>query len=157
MAVTYDFVYELMRAYKNSHLLVNKRMVGAKVSEFLDIPRSYKQIIRDEKGDEQYFQFFEFKVPFYIKREKGIEKYFKRIENFFEGRIIPVSDEEIERYNQYWELPFIGKTIEFLPQNSAMIETPKGEKHYFSLEKGKELPDVFEIMFKPLPYTAGVI
>ncbi len=67
----YSDVYELMRAYKGSNLLVNKRMIGGRVSEFLDIPNSYRQTIRDEKGNETYYQFFEFKVPFCIGLGRG--------------------------------------------------------------------------------------
>lgn len=150
-------IYELLRAYKGSNLLVNKRLIGGRVLQFLDIPRSYKQIIRDKNGKEVYYQFFEFKVPFHLKREKAIERFLKKIESKFEGKLLQITDKEIENYNQYWDLDFIGKTVDFKEKNSAMIVNPKGEKFYFSLEEGKELNDAFQVMFKPIPYTAGEI
>lgn len=153
----FEDIYELMRAYRDSNLLVNKRFVGGRVSKFVEIPNSYKQVIRDKDGNETYYQFFEFKVPFYLKREGAITRYLKKIEEKFENTLVDITDEEIDEFNRYWDLDFIGKTVEFREKNSAMIINPKGEKYYFSLEDGKELNDAFQIMFKPLPYTAGVI
>lgn len=154
----YSDVYELMRAYEGSNLLVNKKVIGGRVSEFLDIPNSYRQTIRDEKGNETYYQFFEFKVPFTLKREKKIVEYLKNyFESKFKGKLLEVSDEEIERYNQYWGLDFIGLTYKFEERNASQIITPSGNVYNFSLEKGKELSDVYEVMFKPLPYTAGAL
>ena len=150
-------VYELMRAYKDSNLLVNKRLIGGRVSEFLDIPKSYRQVIRDDKGSETLYQFFEFKLPQRLKRERAIERYLKKLERKFEDKLLPISDEEIEHFNEYWDLDFIGKTVEFKDKNSVMIINPKGKRFYFSLEEGKELNDAFQIMFKPLPYTGGEI
>ena len=155
--MNFSFVYELMRAYKGSSLLVNKRLIGGRVREFVDVQNSYKQIVRDDKGIETLYQYFEFEVPFYLKREKAIERYLKQIERVFQGNLLFVSDDEINRFNTYWNLEFIGKTNRFLPVNSAKIISPDGREYYFSLEEGKELSDVFEVMFKPLPYTAGVI
>ena len=146
-----------MRAYKNSKLVVNKRLIGGKVSHFVDLPNSYKQVVRDSLGNETYYQFFEFKVPFYLKREKAIEKYLTKLGKPLEDVLLEISDEDIERFNEYWDLDFIGKTVDFKEKNSAMIETPKGERYYFSLEEGKELNDAFQVMFKPLPYTGGKI
>jgi len=61
--VTYNFVYELMRAYPGSNLLVNKRVVGGKVKNFLDISTSYRQVII-RNGKVERFQYFEFSIPF---------------------------------------------------------------------------------------------
>lgn len=152
----YNDLYELMRAYRDSNLLVNKLYCGARVSSFISIP-SYRQIIRDATGKESYYQYFEFKLPFYIKREKAVERFFKRTETLFSGVILPVSDEEIESFNTYWELPFIGLTQEFLPFSSSMIIRPDGSRYYFSLVEGKELSDVFQIFFKPIPFSGGAI
>lgn len=148
-------LYELMRAYKDSKLLVNKRLIGGKVSRFVDLPNSYRQIVRDKEGRETYYQFFEFGVPFYLKREKAIEKYLRRLGEPLEEMLLDVSDEEIEKFNQYWDLEFIGRTVDFKERNSAMLITPSGKKYCFSLEEGKELNDAFQVMFKPLPYTGG--
>lgn len=149
-------IYELMRAYKSSNMVINKSYIGCRVKEFLDIP-SYKQIIRDSSGREEYYQYFEFSVPFYIKRERRIERYLKRIEDRFSKVIQPIEDDEIEYYNQYWDMDFIGLVYEFLPYSSACVISPSGESYYFSLVEGKELSDVFQIFFKPIPYTGGVI
>ena len=153
----YNDLYELMRAYKGAKLLVNKRLIGGRVSQFIDLPNSYRQVIRDEEGKEVYYQFFEFKLPFYLKREKAIEKYLKKLGEPLEKVLLDISDEEIEKFNQYWDLDFIGMTQEFKEKNSAMVETPKGQRYFFSLEEGKELNDAFQVFFKPLPYTAQVI
>ena len=148
----YDFVYELMRAYRESSLLINKRVIGGKVKEFLDIPGSYKQIVVDEKGNKSYYQYIEFSVPSRYKSEKKIEKYLKGLEEkYFKGKLLYISDEEIERFNRYWELEFIG-LVEKLNKGGALVEKPDGEKICVSLRKGKRVPDVFEILFKPLAY-----
>ncbi len=154
----YKDIYELMRAYKGSNLLVNKWHIGGRVSEFVDIPNSYKQIVRDENGNEFKYQFFRYRIPATLKTERKIEGYLKKyVESKFQGKLLPIENEEIEKFNQYWDLDFIGLTKSLDFRNSAKIETPKGEVLYFSMEKGKELSDVYEVMFKPLPYTAGVI
>ena len=75
--IPYEFVYELMRAYPGSALLVNKRVVGGRVKNFLPIPNSYKQVIV-ERGEVKKFQYVEFSIPFLNYR----------IEVFFRKRII---------------------------------------------------------------------
>jgi len=166
MAVEYSFVYELMRAYPNSKLLVNKRVVGGEVEEFLDIPHSYKQVIFDEKGRARKFQYVEWSLPFWLKFlptsfflwrqgwwKKLLTKHFKRIEEeVFEGKLLPVADEEIEKWNEYW-----GEQVYLLEEctnrNCAFVITPQGETVIVGKEaKGKPVPDSFELVLKPLGY-----
>jgi len=151
--VSYDFVYELMRAYRDSNLLVNKRVVGGKVKEFLEIPDSYRQVVIDENGNKTFYQYVEFKIPFYLKSEKALSKYLKKIEeNVFKNSLLQISDEEIENFNRYWNLEFVGLIGSLENKNCAGIVKPSGEQVYVSLQKGKRLPDVYEILFKPLAY-----
>lgn len=150
----WEDIYQLFRASKSSpNLLVNKRYVGAFVYRFVDIPNSYKQTIVDGEGNIVKIQYVPFSIPFYVKREKVIEKIFKTYENKLgSDNIIPVSDELIENYNQYWDIEFIGLTDKLGDRYSAQIEAPSGEKMFFSLLEGKELSDVWQVVFKPIPY-----
>ncbi len=155
MKVTYDFVYELMRAYKNSNLLVNKRICGGRVNEFLDIPNSIRQVIV-RRGQVTLYQGVEFSIPFYIRKEQKIADYFQNeIESkLFKGKLLEMKDEEIEHFNQYWNLPFIG-LLEKEPQDNFAMYLKGNEKLILSLEIGKPVSDVFEIFFKPIPYKGG--
>ncbi len=154
--ITYDFIYELMRAYKGSNLLVNKRLVGGKVESFLDIPNSIMQYVR-LNGIENRYQAIEFHIPFHIKREKAIEEYFKKIEKeVFKDKLLPITDEEIEHFNQYWKLEHIGYVFSVSDEEDdiAIWKSDK-ELHMFSLHRGKTLHDGFQIFFKPLAYKGG--
>jgi len=138
-------------------LLVNKRNFGGRVEEFLDIPKSYKQVIIDDKGNIQKYQWIETGVPSRYRTEKKITRYLKQLEEkLFKNKLLLVSDEEIKEFGKYVEVDYIGLTKSLKEKSSAMLETPKGI-YYFSLEEGKELNDAFIIMFKPLPYTAGML
>ncbi|GEM_PF-1333266 len=170
--VTYNFVYELMRAYPGSNLLVNKRVVGGKVKNFLDIPNSYRQVII-RNGKVERFQYFEFSIPFFLKffplsvwllktswREKLLETFFERMErDIFKNRLLPVGDGEIENYNSFWgkEVYRLRHEVDDYPFNPehlyAIVQKPNGEIFFVSTEpKGKLLPDVYEVLLKPLPY-----
>ncbi len=156
MSITYDFIYELMRAYKDSNLLINKRVVGGQVEEFLDISNSYKQIVINENREMKKYQYIEIKILSRYRSERSLEKFFKRIETeIFQNKLLEISDEEIQYFNTYWNLNFIGLVSKLEDKNSAGIYKPDGNAIYVSLEKGKELPDVFEILFKPLAFIGG--
>lgn len=151
--IDYSFVYELMRAYKDSNLLINKRVIGGKVEDFLDIPGSYRQIVRDSEGKESRYQYIEFSVPNRLKREKKIEDYLRKIEEeVFKGKLLHISDEEIERFNEYWDLPFLGLVKDIDDKSSGCVIKPDGEKVCISLRRGKRVRDVFEVFLKPLAY-----
>jgi len=166
MAVEYSFVYELLRAYEGSNLLINKRVAGGEVGEFLEIPNSYKQIIFDEEGKARKFQYIEWSLPFWLKFfftsffllrqkwwEKFLRRFFEKIEReVFEGKLLPVSDEEIKRWNTYWGEP-IYLLEECTNKDCGMVITPKGETVIVGKEpKGKPVPDTFELVLKPLGY-----
>lgn len=158
--VDYGFVYELMRAYDGGNLLVNKRYFGGKVEDFLDIPNSVMQEVRF-KGNIYRYQGVEINIPWYLKRKRAIEKYLRNVEEkTFQGKLLPVSDEEIEYFNTYWGFNFIGLVSECLPDNcAAWVKTDSegySEKTLFvSLEAGKPVNDAFEVLFKPLAYIGG--
>lgn len=166
MTVDYGFVYELMRAYRGGNLLINKKVVGGKVKNFLEIPNSYRQVIYDENGNPQYFQYFEFSIPFHLKFlptsfwrirqkwwEKPLENFFKWIEKEnFKNNLLPVTDEEIEKYNTYWGIDvFMAKECTY--KNCASVYTPKGEVIHITTQRtGKRVPDVWELVLKPLGF-----
>jgi len=153
MAVTYDFIYELMRAYNGSNLLVNKWLIGGKVEKFLDIENSVMQYIK-MNGQVQRFQSIHFSVPFYLRKEKKIEEYLRKIEqNVFKNALLPISDEEIDNYNKYWKLDYIGYVFEIDDnEDNIAIWRYKNKLMMFSLHRGKVLSDAFQIFFKPLAY-----
>ena len=153
MKVTYNFIYELMRAYNSGNLLVNKWLIGGKVEKFLDIENSVMQYIK-VNGKVQRFQSIHFKVPFYLRKEKKIEEYFKKIEqDVFKNALLPISDEEIDHYNQYWKLDYIGYVFEIDDnEDDIAIWRYKDKLMMFSLHRGKVLSDAFQIFFKPLAY-----
>jgi hypothetical protein len=153
MAVTYDFIYELMRAYNGSNLLVNKWLIGGKVEKFLDIENSVMQYIK-MNGQVQRFQSIHFSVPFYLRKEKKIEEYLKKIEqNVFKNALLPISDEEIDNYNKYWKFDYIGYVFEINDnEDDIAIWRYKNKLMMFSLRRGKVLSDAFQIFFKPLAY-----
>ena len=170
--IPYSFVYELMRAYPNSHLLVNKRVIGGKVKNFLNIPNSYKQVII-KNGQVERFQYFEFSAPFWLKffpisvwliktswRERFLINFLKKIEKeIFNNNLLPLSDKEIENLNTHWKKEVYRLRHEvddypFDPNHTyALVQKPNGEIFFVSTEpKGKLLPDVYEVLLKPLPY-----
>jgi len=169
--IPYEFVYELMRAYPGSALLVNKRVIGGRVKNFLPIPNSYKQVIV-ERGEVKKFQYVEFSVPFFLKffplsvwlfrvswRERLLENFFKRLERELFKDLLSVEDEEIERYNRFWgkEVYRLRHEVDDYPFSEehlyAIIQKPNGEIFFVSTEpKGKLLPDVYEVLLKPIPY-----
>jgi len=153
MAVTYDFIYELMRAYNGSNLLVNKWLIGGKVEKFLDIENSVMQYVK-VNGQVQRFQSIHFSVPFYFRKEKKIEEHFKKIEqNVFKNALLPISDEEIDNYNKYWKLDYLGYVFEIEDnEDNIAIWRYKNKLLMFSLQHGKVLSDAFQIFFKPLAY-----
>jgi hypothetical protein len=153
MAVTYDFIYELMRAYNGGNLLVNKWLIGGKVEKFLDIENSVMQYIK-MNGQVQRFQSIHFSVPFYLRKEKKIEEYLKKIEqNVFKNALLPITDEEIDNYNKYWRLDYIGYVFEINDnEDDIAIWRYKNKLMMFSLHRGKVLSDAFQIFFKPLAY-----
>jgi len=153
MAVTYDFIYELMRAYNDSNLLVNKWLIGGKVEKFLDIENSVMQYVK-VNGQVQRFQSIHFSVPFYLRKEKKIEEYFKKIEqDVFKNALLPISDEEVENYNKYWKLDYLGYVFEVEDnEDDIAIWRYKDKLMTFSLHHGKVLSDAFQIFFKPLAY-----
>ena len=153
MAVTYDFIYELMRAYNGSNLLVNKWLIGGKVEKFLDIENSVMQYIK-MNGQVQRFQSIHFSVPFYLRKEKKIEEYLKKIEqNVFKNALLPMTNEEIDNYNKYWKLNYLGYVFEINDnEDDIAIWRYKNKLMMFSLHRGKVLSDAFQIFFKPLAY-----
>ena len=153
MKVTYDFIYELMRAYNSGNLLVNKWLIGGKVEKFLDIENSVMQYIK-VNGQVQRFQSILFKVPFYLRKEKKIEEYLKKIEqNVFKNALLPITDEEIDHYNQYWKLDYLGYVFEINDdEDDVAIWRYKDKLMMFSLHRGKVLSDAFQIFLKPLAY-----
>jgi hypothetical protein len=166
MAVEYSFVYNLQRAYKDGNLLINKRVCGGEVKDFLDIPNSYKQVIYDEKGKARKFQYIEWSLPFWLKffptsfflmRQKWWEKiltnYFQKIEReIFEGKLLPIKEEEIEYWNTYWNVQ-VYLLKECTLKSCGVVITPKRESVIVGLEnKGKPVPDSFQLFLKPLGY-----
>lgn len=155
--MNFSYFYELMRAYPDSNLLVNKHHVGCIVNKFVRMNNAFYQIIRVD-GEEIKVQFIRFSISSFAKREKAIIKHLKKIENKFgENNIIPIDDEKILMYNTYWDVSHIGLTHNLLDDNAAMIVLPDGKKMYFSLETGKGLSDVWQVVFKPLPYFGSGI
>jgi len=153
MKVTYDFIYELMRTYNGSNLIVNKWLIGGKVEKFLDIESSVMQYIK-VNGQVQRFQSIHFKVPFYLRKENKIEEYLKKIEqDVFKNALLPISDDEIENYNKYWKIDYLGYVFEIDDnEDDIAIWRYKDKLMMFSLHRGKVLSDAFQIFFKPLAY-----
>lgn len=149
--VEYAFVYELMRAYEGGNLLVNKRYFGGKVEDFLDIPKSIRQEVR-LNGEVVRYQATELNIPWHLKRKTAIEKYLRKVEqDTFQGKLLPVTDEEIAHFNTYWGFPFIGLVSE--PQgNDCAVWVSDEEVIILSLKTGKPVNDAFEVFFKPLAY-----
>jgi hypothetical protein len=79
--------------------------------------------------------------------EKKIEAYLRKIEQYvFKNALLPITDEEIENYNKYWKLDYIGYVFEADDnEDDIVIWRYKDKLMMFSLLRGKVLSDAFQI------------
>jgi len=64
----------------------------------------------------------------------------------FKNALLPITDEEIENYNKYWKLDYIGYVFEADDnEDDITIWRYKDKLMMFSLHRGKVLIDAFQI------------